>query len=202
MAGVQFDIRVDDGQVLRALAALELAAADLAPAWDGIGSMLVTQSLHHFETQSGPDGAKWAPLAASTLRGRRGRRGTPAVLQDRGHLRGSITSQPGADGVSVGSNLVYAAIHHFGGTVAKAAHSRQVYFKQSDIRAGRRRFVSRGASDFAQWATVGAHDVTIPARPYLPVLADGTLPGPVADEVVAILRDHLTAGLRDLGGLV
>lgn len=195
MAGAQFDITIDDGEVRKALEGMGAASLDMQPAWDSVGSLLVSQSLHQFETQSGPDGTKWAPLAASTLRGRRGRSGRPAILQDRGHLRGSLFTRPTADGVTVGSNLVYAAIHQFGGTVAKHAQSRQVYFKQSDIRAGRSRFVSRKASDFAQWATVGAHDVTIPARPYLPVLPDGTLPGPVADEVVGILRDHLTAGL-------
>lgn len=194
MSAVNFTITVDDGEVRQALAAMANAAADMEPAWDDVGSLLVAQSMHQFETQSGPDGAKWTPLAASTLR-RRGRSGTPAILQDKGHLRQSVRSAASSDGVIVGSDRVYAAIHQLGGTIRRHAHSRPVYFKQSDILAGRRRFVSRKSSDFMQYAEVGDHDVSIPARPYLPLRADGTLPGDVGAEVVGILRDHLLGGL-------
>jgi phage virion morphogenesis protein len=59
---------------------------------------------------------KFAPLAASTIAGRRkGRgRGGPKILIDRGRLLGSIQKKVTTDGVRVGTNVVYAARHHFG----------------------------------------------------------------------------------------
>lgn len=149
-----FQVTVDDQDVRAALAGLADRAADLRPAWEEVGSLLHAEALRAFETETGPDGRRWPPLAAATLRRTPRRRGGQ-ILQDTRRLLQSVTYRADAAGVTVGSNVVYAAIHQLGG------------------RAGRGR------------------KTVIPARPYLPIRPDGSLPPEVAGETVAILRDHL-----------
>lgn len=57
-----------------------------------------------FEKSITPDGKKWAPLKV--------RRGQP--LRDTGRLLASITPRSSASGFSVGTNVIYAAVHQFG----------------------------------------------------------------------------------------
>ena len=47
----------------------------------------------------------------------RARRQNGQTLIDEGRLRGTFKVRAHADGVSIGSNLKYAAIHHFGGAI-------------------------------------------------------------------------------------
>ena len=114
-----------------------------------IGAAMVTSTRERFDTQSGPDGRRWAPLSADTVIGRlggtkrvytksmrfrkgvRGRMESLRILFRQGHLRNSITYRASRTGVEIGTNLVYGAIHQHGG------------------RAGR------------------GKKITIPARPYL-----------------------------------
>lgn len=81
--------------------------------------------------------------------------------------------------------MVYARIHQLGGTTQKYAASMPVYRRQSDIRAGISRFVKRSQSDFMSYHTVGAHSITMPARPYLGISSSDE------DEIAAILTEHL-----------
>lgn len=163
-------VEVSDQAILKTLATLKARGADLYPLMDEIGSALVASTLRRFETQSGPDGQGWPALSRSTLR-QRGH--TARMLQARGHLRQSITHRAMANAVEVGTNLVYAAIHQFGGKIEKYAASLPIYRKQADLQAGRAaRFVKKSKSDFMSYHEVGAHTVTIPARPYLGIDAD------------------------------
>lgn len=59
---------------------------------------------------------KFAPHAPSTLRSRRkGKgRGGAKVLIDRGRLLGSFDKKVTTDGARIGTNVVYAARHHYG----------------------------------------------------------------------------------------
>lgn len=96
----------------RALAALARSAAHTQPLMDDIGNVLVMAAVERHETQTGPDGQSWAPLAVSTLTHRRNP-DAPILIQD-AHLRNSWTYLAAPDRVAVGSNLVYAATHQFG----------------------------------------------------------------------------------------
>lgn len=91
-----------------------LANADLRPLLDALGSEVETQTRRRIsEEKTAPDGAPWAPWSdayAAT------RHGGQSLLQSEGHLLDSMHYQViGGDVVEVGSNLVYAAIHQFGG---------------------------------------------------------------------------------------
>lgn len=169
MGGAALSARVEDQAVAAALDRLKARIADLQPILDEVGSSLVASTLRRFQTQSGPDGKAWPQLSKSTLR----KRGADArMLQASGRLRLSITHRASAREVEVGTNLVYAAIHQFGGKIETFAASMPVYRKQADVRAGKARFVKKSKSDFMSYHEVGAHSVAIPARPYLGIDAD------------------------------
>ncbi len=78
-----------------------------------IGGLIESQTRERFTTKIAPGGEPWAPwserYAASRRRGH-------SLLVAEGHLRDSIMWELDADELRVGSNLVYAAIHQFGGT--------------------------------------------------------------------------------------
>lgn len=126
--------------------------------------------------QAGLGGPAWEPLKKSTLRSsrRKGRR----ILQQRGAgggLLGSITTRYTAEYAEIGTNLVYAPIHQYGGTIEKAARSetftRKRWTKQKFNKKGE--LVKKRIGQFKKGTTPGkgltfrAHTITIPARPYL-----------------------------------
>jgi phage virion morphogenesis protein len=123
-----------------------------------IGDDLVDSAKARIANQTGaPDGTPWAPLSPRTLKRKKGTR----ILYERGHLFGSIRKEATDDQVAIGSPTVYAAIHQLGGTIQKQAGSRY---------AVGRRFARREQPGGADRA-IGAHTITIPARPYLGVSA-------------------------------
>ena len=81
---------------------------------DQIGRYLVDSTLRRFERERAPDGSPWLKSARALAEGGR-------TLTDTGRLRGSIahTVTDGGRAVEVGSNVLYAAIHQFGGRAGK-----------------------------------------------------------------------------------
>jgi phage virion morphogenesis protein len=149
-----------------------------------IAQALEAETEANFAAQGRPH---WAPLSAATLEARRKRtKGSTSVmkiLQDRGILASSISSDYGDDFALIGAGgaaRAYAAAHQFGATIDVAAHSRKVRLRE-DAKGKLKRQGTEGRSRnlavFAKdshsqvresWAAVDAYQVTIPARPYLP----------------------------------
>ena len=113
----QFRIRiVDQDNFKLALQQLIEKGANLQPVFAEVGSYIQHVAERNFESESGPDGGQWAPLAASTLN----RRGSGArILRDRGHLYASLTYRADRNQVEVGTNRIYARIHQFGGQAGR-----------------------------------------------------------------------------------
>lgn len=96
-----------------------------------IGESLVSSTLERFEESKDPDGNAWTPSARAWgegLKGKarrglglkgRGGRGFGKTLVNKGLLRGSITYEATPQRVVVGTNVVYAAIHQFGGMAGR-----------------------------------------------------------------------------------
>ncbi len=137
------------------LAAAQRALVNFTPAMATIADYLGSQAVLRFETETGPDGRKWQPSQRAIADG-------GLTLTDRGHLRQSITAASDASSAIVGTNLIYARIHQFGGRI-----------KAKPGRALNTPFGPRGA-------------VTMPARPFL-----GFSAGDVA-AIETILGDHIT----------
>jgi len=182
-----FTVTVVD-EVTTRIGEIARAAGNLEPAFQAIAGLLADLTEEAFAQQAQPGGAAWAPHAASTRR----KRGAGArILQDTGRLAGSVHGTHGPDFAQLGVAAVYAAIHQFGGNIEMPARSQQAYFRQAKNGAVGNRFVKRSKSNFAQSVTIGAHQIPIPARPYMPITGPGgALTQPAHDGVLKILERH------------
>ncbi|MBL8500039.1 MAG: phage virion morphogenesis protein [Nitrosomonas sp.] len=120
-----------------------------------------------FAAGQAPDGTAWKP----SLRAKK--TGTKTLI-DTSRLVRSITRESGDDFAEWGSNVIYAAIHQFGGEINKAAQSRMVRHR-TDAKGGLLRNKD-GLLIFAnkkhkravtRWFEQGWHTISMPARPYL-----------------------------------
>ena len=116
---MRVEIDLDASGARRAIDALGARARNLRPLFAAIGDDIVAASLLGFKDSTDPYGDKWKPLAKATVARRR--KGSHQPLLDTGRLRNSITRRvlAGGDGVEVGTNVVYAAIHNFGGQAGR-----------------------------------------------------------------------------------
>ena len=143
------------------------ATADPTQMLREMGEYLAFQALpRRFESQSAPDGTPWQALSPRYLR--RKKKNQDKILVLNGYLRNGMRFQVDGGDLLVGTNMVYGAIHHFGGDIDIEARRSEVYFRQ-DQKTGEvgNRFVSRKRSNFSQEVSIGAYKITIPARPWL-----------------------------------
>lgn len=134
-----------------------------------------------FDTQTGPDGQAWAALAPATRRAKKGNK----TLTESGDLRLSLVAQASASVAVVSAAQPYAAIHQFGGQTERQARTATIRHRtnargellRSAIMNGRGLIFAKASHKRAlvRQVEVGAHGIKIPARPYLPVRADGSL---------------------------
>lgn len=182
------EIKIDDTKVTEALNRLVQITTHAAPAMREIAGVLLDGVEEAFAREADPvSGAPWPVLRPSTIRARQKKGKWPGkILQVTGLLAASITASSGRDFARVESNRRYAGIHQFGGTIPIYARSQQLYFRQNK-RTGEvgTRFVPKGRSNFSQWGSMGAHEITIPARPYLGLSRQGS------GQVVEILTRYL-----------
>ena len=179
MAGGFIKVEIDDRQITKVLGELARAAQDLTPALEDIGDALINSTRARFDSETGPEGQRWAPNSDVTLMrylqrlGGVGKRrtagggrnltkkgvaalGAKKILRDSGDLADLLRKRVEGNALEVGTDRPYGAMMQFGGTKAKWPHL---------------------------WGD-------IPARPFLG-LSD-------SDEamVLEILRDHLAAPLK------
>lgn len=169
MTGISLTITIDDALVRGDLREMIARIDHPGPFYNAIGNLLVASVGENFLAERAPDGTPWTPLAPATIATRR-RRGSSAIaiLRERGYLKGSISHQVEAGGVRVGATVPYAAIHQFGGTINKAARSGKIYRRQfADGSFGRQFAKRKNKTTVATDVSIGAHTITIPARPYL-----------------------------------
>lgn len=90
-----------------------LAKADRSQLLEDLGAVLESSTRARIQSEkSGPDGEPWpdwSPAYAET------RHGGHSLLSADGGLLNSIRSDVRGDEVEVGTNLVYGAVHQFGG---------------------------------------------------------------------------------------
>jgi len=99
----------------------KLAAHDFKGDHEVIGEALLADSMDAFRSATSPEGEMWPWLSEATLAGiKKGRR--RQILQRSGRLRKSITRRATVEMAEVGTNVVYAAIHQFGGEAGRKSH--------------------------------------------------------------------------------
>lgn len=111
---VDVSIKIENQQVSAALARLRLALplrGDMTPAMQIIGRALKTGAHLRFRAQQAPDGTPWE----KSMRAQGAEGGQTLRLSSR--LRNSLRWEATRDSVTIGTNVVYAAIHQFGGII-------------------------------------------------------------------------------------
>ncbi len=159
MSGLAVDMQLTG--LDRATQAIErLAGWDRFELMDVIGRLVQLQTRQRIAVEkTGPDGQAWP----------KNRRGS-STLYASGTLHDSIDYKTGLGQVTVGSPLIYAAIHHFGGII-KAKNAKALAFMSGNKR-------------------VFAKSVTMPARPYLGISPEN------AKEIEEVVADFISEVLK------
>ncbi|MDJ0827763.1 MAG: phage virion morphogenesis protein [Rhodobacter sp.] len=112
MAGVALDYQLDGAaEVVRRLGGL--AGLDLEALAFNIGALLESATQARIaDEKAGPDGAPWADWSEAYAATRGSRH---SLLVGENILLGSVQNYSTGTTARVGSNMVYAAIHQFGG---------------------------------------------------------------------------------------
>ena len=105
MAGVTIEVSIDDREVRELLSNLLQRTRNLAPAMKIVGEIIRTSVVKNFEYGGRP---RWRPS-------RRALRSGGKTLIASARLMKSIKAKAYPDRAEVGTNLIYAAIHQFGG---------------------------------------------------------------------------------------
>lgn len=164
MTGSKITLRDTASAVLAGLVASARHPGELMATF---AALMLSSTQRRFQRQQGPDGIAWKPLSSRTANRRIGRRirGTANMLRVSTRLYQSVTAASDETSAEVGTNLVYAAPHQFGGEIQQWARSQSMSLKR--IR-GRYRFARHGTKGATERkVTIGEHIVVIPARPYL-----------------------------------
>lgn len=167
-------VKVTDAEALRVLADLRRAGGDMTPAMRDIAQGLMTETEFNFAAGGRP---RWKPLKNPPERRQGGQ-----VLQDSGQLAVSVTTDHGSNFAQIGTNKEYAAIHQFGGKT-----------KAHTIKAVNKKALAFGGK-FARQVNHPGSD--IPARPYLPITADGELQPEARSEVLDTVLRHMRRAAR------
>lgn len=142
------------------LAKMAQKSSQPAKMWDRVGNDLAELTRLNFNDGTDPYGRTWAhPVFRS---------GQP--LRDTGRLMNSITHRATNDGVAIGTNVKYGAVHQTGATITAK-------------KATLLKFKTPGG-----W--ISKKSVTIPARPFLPTQEDG-LPAAWREAITEAVWGHL-----------
>jgi phage virion morphogenesis protein len=133
---------------------------DLTPLMDRIGQAMETTTGERFERGVAPSGVAW----------KKSNKPSGKTLIDTSRLKNSVTHRASRDSVEIGTNVIYGAIHQFGGTI-RARSGKYLKFKLP----GKLGFRS-------------VESVIIPARPFIGIDAEDR------QEIPALVEDYLLEG--------
>ncbi len=174
MTGISISAELQIREAQAQLRGLLARMADLRPFLNAVGDRIIGSTGENFRREAGPDGKPWMPLAPATVKARQRKGQTPITIlrsNSKGRigsaLAGSINKEVGDNEVRIGSPKETAAIHQLGGTIQKPARAAKIYrLRGKDGNIGRR-FVKKSKANVVTDATIPAHSITIPARPFI-----------------------------------
>ncbi|OCP17382.1 MULTISPECIES: phage virion morphogenesis protein [unclassified Ensifer] len=171
MVGITKTVTVEDAEARAALEKLTRTMTNREGFYRNAGEHLMNSTADNFQKETGPDGQKWKPLLPATIE-RRAKRGLVPIeiLRARGRLAGSINLTVTNDEARLGTPVPYAAAHQLGATIERKER-RQTIYQHYDAKTDTldQTFRKKSRSNFARDVTVKAHEIKIPARPYLGV---------------------------------
>lgn len=110
MVAVQFE--PDDQALAAALTRLAEATTNYYPLFVDIGESALAFIQGYFDNERAPDGEPWTPLDPDYLDWKKEKGFLLDILKQRGVLFRTITYLPTANSLTIGSNLVYAAVQN------------------------------------------------------------------------------------------
>lgn len=121
MTGISYEVETQSDELEAFLKRKLAKVQNLRPFHVNVGEHMLNSVQERFDTETAPDGSRWAALAPSTVEGRLRRNGNAelTILREQGHLAGSFNYDAKDDHVRVGTPSVYAAIQHFGGEAGR-----------------------------------------------------------------------------------
>ncbi|MVA40667.1 phage virion morphogenesis protein [Agrobacterium vitis] len=121
MTGISYKATIDDADMREKLAELIGKMQRPAGFYKNVGEHLLNSVKDNFENESAPDGSRWKTLSQATRDQREKKYGhaPTAILRASGDLANSINMQASDTDVRIGSSLIYAAIHQFGGDAGR-----------------------------------------------------------------------------------
>lgn len=167
MADISIRLHVDEMGALQAIQGVEQRLTHLTPVLEDIRERMIDSIQRNFDAGGRP--TAW-PVS------QRARQESGKTLIRTARLKNSLTGQVQSNRVTLGTNMLYARIHQFGGTI-----------QIPELRPRNKkalRFMIGGREVFAR--RVRAHAVHIPARPFLVIQE--------ADEVYIrrVIQDYLS----------
>ena len=107
---ITLNVKIEDGQVKAMLTQLKERTQNMKPAFNLIGQIVRNSVIKNFMEGGRPE--KWKPSKRAMKEGGQ-------TLADTGRLRNSIKSKAFTNRAEVGTNVIYAAIHQFGGKAGR-----------------------------------------------------------------------------------
>lgn len=139
-----------------------------------ISGLLADAVEENFAAEGRP---KWLGLSKNTLKRRRESAGTGKILQRSGRLASSVVQSHDDEIARVGTNVVYAAIHQFGGSIQRHPMSGMVRLRKGKNGMLMRQEGHPHLAVFAKgghkqvkvvkWTRSQGWTIKIPARPFL-----------------------------------
>jgi len=166
MSGFSMEITLDDMSAERTINRLLDGARNMTPLMKVISKSLESDVKDNFQNQESPDGQPWKPSRRAQMEG-------GETLLDSGRLADSYIGQSGKDYAEVGSNVIYAAIQQFGGTI-RPKNGKALRFKIG-----------------GKFITIKS--VTLPARPHVGIGPDD------ADRIKNITVNYFKEISREAG---
>lgn len=169
MTGVTYTLTLNEVEAQQRLSALIGRMANPAGFYKNVGEHLLNAARNNFEREAGPDGTPWKRLMPRTIRERERKRQVPiSILRATGRLAGSLNLTFSDTSARIGTPMDYAAIHQLGGKIKKPERVGTIY-QSYDPKTDTldQRFKKKSKSNFARDVKFKAHEIEMPARPYL-----------------------------------
>jgi phage gpG-like protein len=173
-------IIVDDKAFKEYLAQAIKTLNNVRPLLRRLGARLKKSTEDNFTSEGRP---AWKPLARTTLMIRRLKKCEGPILRRKGRLARSVRTVITNESVSLTTNLKYAALQQFGGTVNHPGGTRYHFYGDSKIR-----FVNNKRKGYLGGIT-RPHRITVPARPFLSTTQEDV------DDMAEITKEFITGAL-------
>lgn len=120
VAGATVLFQMHDQDLMDLVSRMGSRVNNMTPVMRNFGQYMILRTEERFEDEETPEGVRWQPLSQVTLAMKAQNNDIDKILQAQGNLLLSITPRGLKDGVKISSNMVYAAIHQFGGNAGRA----------------------------------------------------------------------------------